>query len=107
MLFVSPGLDTAVEVADTFKDNGHLSEQYKKKKTLQRKLKQLDSVAPAETPSVTTPKVASLATSYLDHKPTASDLNQRRQYRSNSIDNGSSNIAQVAAAIESGEPLGK
>jgi sterol O-acyltransferase len=88
-----------------FVDNGHLSEQYKIRAALQRKLKQLDSVAPVETPSTTTPKVSSLATSYLDHRPTASDLNQRRQYRSNSVDDGASNIDQVAAAIESGEPL--
>ena len=88
-----------------FVDNGHLSEQYKIRAALQRKLKQLDSVAPVETPSATTPKVSSLATSYLDHRPTASDLNQRRQYRSNSVDDGASNIDQVAAAIESGEPL--
>jgi sterol O-acyltransferase len=87
-------------------DNGHLSEEYKMRVTLQRKLKQLDQIAPAASPSVTTPNFSSLSTSYLDHRPTASDLNQRRQYqRSNSIDDGSSNIGQVAAAIESGEPL--
>jgi len=74
--------------------------------TLERKLKQLENVAPAETPSATTPKVSSLSTSYLDHKPTASDLNQRRQYqKSNTNDGEASNIDQVAAAIESGEPL--
>jgi sterol O-acyltransferase len=68
-------------------------------------LKQLDNIAPVSTPSVITPKVASLSTSYLDHRPTASDLNQRRQYQRNSYEDGASNINQVAAAIESGEPL--
>lgn len=71
---------------------------------LQCKLKQLDNTKPVQTPSATTPKVSSLSTSYLDHRPTASDLNQRRQYR-NSIDSGEANLKEVAAAIESGEPL--
>jgi sterol O-acyltransferase len=41
----------------------------------------------------------------LDFRPTASDLNQRRQYRRASFDEGASNLAQVAQAIESREPL--
>jgi hypothetical protein len=74
--------------------------------TLQRKLKQLENISPAPSPSITTPKTSAFATSYLDHRPTASDLNQRRQYqRSPSVDDGSSNISQVAALIESGDPL--
>jgi len=74
--------------------------------TLQKKLKLLDSVDPISTPSATTPKASSLSTSYLDHKPTGSDLNQLRQYqRSNANDDAASNVDQVAAAIESGEPL--
>ncbi|KAK0108382.1 acyl-CoA/sterol acyltransferase [Cadophora gregata] len=84
--------------------NGHLSEVYKSRQTLQCKLKQLDNTEPAQTPSETTPKVSSLSTSYLDHRPTASDLNQRRQYRRSSMD-GDSKLREVAAAIESGEPL--
>jgi len=49
---------------------------------------------------------SNLSTSYLDHEPTASDLNQRRQYgRSASVDDGKSNVSQVASHIESGEPL--
>lgn len=47
-----------------------------------------------------------MSTSYLDLKPAAaSDLNQRHQYRQSLYDEGASNITQVAAAIESGEPL--
>jgi len=73
---------------------------------LQQKLKRLDSIQTVETPSATTPKFSAQSTSYLDHNPTASELNQRRQFsRRSSLDDDTSNIAQVAAAIESGEPL--
>ncbi len=86
--------------------NGHLSEDYKMREYLKRKLKQLDSVAPVQTPSATTPSVASLATHYLDRRPSAADISQRRQYLHTSTkDDGTSNINQVATAIESGEPL--
>jgi sterol O-acyltransferase len=71
---------------------------------LRRKLKQLDSVAPTEIPSATTPRFPS-SLEYLDHKPQASNLNQRRQSKTYTSDEGASNIDQVAAAIESGEPL--
>jgi sterol O-acyltransferase len=74
------------------------------KTTLRNKLKQLEGVAPAETTLATAPRF-SLSLSYLDQKPTASDLNQRRNSRSNTNEEGASNIDQVAAAIESGEPL--
>ncbi|TVY92455.1 Sterol O-acyltransferase [Lachnellula willkommii] len=86
-------------------DNGHLSESYKMRATLEKKLKQLDAVNPVATPSATTPSFSSLTTSYLDYQPTANDMNQRRHSRSKSIDNGESSINQVAAAIESGGPL--
>lgn len=46
-----------------------------------------------------------MTTSYLDFPPTASDLNQRRQFRRNSADTGAANVREVAAAIESGKPL--
>ena len=68
-------------------------------------MKQLENVEAAKTPSASSPRVATLSTSYLDFKPTASDLNQRRQYRRASFDEGASNLIQVAEAIESGEPL--
>ncbi|KUJ15743.1 MBOAT-domain-containing protein [Mollisia scopiformis] len=83
--------------------NGHLSEAYKMRATLLRKLKQLEAISPVKTPSDTTPRASSLVTSYLDQRPTATDLNQRR--KSISGDDGASNILQIAAAIESGEPL--
>jgi sterol O-acyltransferase len=86
-------------------DNGHLSEDFSNRETLRRKLKQLESIEAVQTPSATTPRFSALSTSYLDYQPTASDLNQRRQYRRASFDEGSSNLAQVAQAIESGEPL--
>ncbi|TVY75987.1 Sterol O-acyltransferase [Lachnellula suecica] len=86
-------------------DNGHLSEGYKMRTTLEKKLKQLESIDPSSTPSATTPSVSSLPTSYLDYQPTANDINQRRHSRTQSFDNSDSNIHQVAAAIESGEPL--
>lgn len=86
--------------------NGHLSEAYKIRASLQSKLKQLEKVAPVQTPSATTPAASTLSTVYLCHRPTASELNQRRQYqRNNSYENKAANITQVAAAIESGEPL--
>lgn len=75
------------------------------RKTLETKLKQLEYVNPVMTPSATSPKVSSLSTSYLDHQPTANDMNQRRHSRARSFDQGDSNITQIAAAIESGEPL--
>lgn len=86
--------------------NGHLSEAHKRREIFHRKLKQLEHVEMVQTPSSSTPAVASLSTSYLEHRPTQSDLNQRRQnQRSCSIDMEEHNIGQVAAAIESGEPL--
>lgn len=85
-------------------DNGHLSEEFKMRAALRNKLKQLDGVAPAVTPSATSPKF-STSLDYLDHRPKASDLNQRRQSRTFTNEDGASNIDQVGAAIESGKPL--
>ncbi|TAQ89374.1 hypothetical protein B7494_g2302 [Chlorociboria aeruginascens] len=86
--------------------NGHLSEGYKTREALRLKLKQLDRLAPSQSPSATSPSVSSLSTSYLEHRPTASDLNRRRQsLRSGSCESGAANMSQVASAIESGEPL--
>ncbi len=51
------------------------------------------------------PRLSNLPIKYLDHRPTGTDLNQRRQYRRDSIAGGESNVKEVAAAIESGEPL--
>ncbi|QSZ31675.1 hypothetical protein DSL72_001242 [Monilinia vaccinii-corymbosi] len=83
--------------------NGHLSEEYKTRSKLQRKLKQLENVSPVQTPSATTPAVASLSTSFLDDRPTSSGIRQRVSERRHSI--AASTIDQVAAAIDSGAPL--
>lgn len=91
--------------ADHEADNGHLSGIYKTRETLQRKLKQLDNTEPVKTPSETMPRASTLPVEYLDHPPTASDLNQRRQYRHDSTAGAEGNVKEVAAAIESGEPL--
>lgn len=81
--------------------NGHLSEDYKLRAALERKLKLLENIAPVHTPSATTPKTSTWPIGYLEHKPTMSELNQRRE----TGHDGTKNISQVAAAIESGEPL--
>ncbi|KAF7858600.1 hypothetical protein EAF04_009200 [Stromatinia cepivora] len=83
--------------------NGYLSEEYQSRFKLQRKLKQLDNISPVQTPSATTPAAASLSTSYLDARPTSDDVHQRISQRRHSIIE--STIGQVAAAIDSGEPL--
>ncbi|KAF5869448.1 putative mboat family protein [Botrytis fragariae] len=83
--------------------NGHLSEQYKTHSKLQRKLKQLDDISPIQTPSATTPAASSLSTSYLDARPTSDDVYQRVSDRRRSIVDSATD--QVAAAIDSGEPL--
>jgi sterol O-acyltransferase len=71
---------------------------------LQGVLRQLESINPITTQSHTVPQVSSLSTSYLDHRPTASDLSQRRQsLRGDTMDG--STIKQVATAVESGDPL--
>jgi sterol O-acyltransferase len=92
-------------VTETFyADNGNLSEAYHMRAKLGRILKQLESVDPISTQSTTRPQVSSLSTSYLDRRPTSSDLSHRRQSLQNN-DNGGSNISQIATAIESGDPL--
>ncbi|TGO38641.1 hypothetical protein BHYA_0070g00100 [Botrytis hyacinthi] len=83
--------------------NGHLSDQYKTRSKLQRKLKQLDDISPIQTPSATTPAVSSLSTSYLDSRPTSDDIYQRVSDRRRSIVDSAT--GQVAAAIDSGDPL--
>ncbi|PQE09206.1 MBOAT family protein [Rutstroemia sp. NJR-2017a BBW] len=85
--------------------NGHLSEEYKTRKMLLTKLKQLEDLSPCQTPSATVPSASSLSTSYLDHKPTPSDVNQRLYERRHSLGDALSTTDQVAAAIGAGEPL--
>jgi sterol O-acyltransferase len=86
--------------------NGHLSTLYKTRKSLEQKLKRLQRIAPVQSPSATTPGTSSLSTSYLDHKPFAIEITRRRQsYHDISVNDRAHDLAQVAAAIESGGPL--
>jgi sterol O-acyltransferase len=86
--------------------NGHLSTLYKTRKSLEQKLKRLQRIAPVQSPSATTPGASSVSTSYLDHKPLATELTRRRQsHHDISVNDRARDLAQVAAAIESGGPL--
>lgn len=103
MFFVFHGLVMLMKQHSYAFYNGYLSELYKRRKSLERKLKQLQNVTPAQSPSTTT---FSLSTSYLDRVPSATELSQRR--RSNhqmNLDDRTHDLAQVAAAIEAGDPL--
>jgi len=72
------------------------------RETLLRKLKQLENISPSDTAAATTPKVASMPTDYLDEPR---DSTERRYQRRTSGDRGATNLAQVAAAIDSGDAL--
>jgi sterol O-acyltransferase len=86
--------------------NGHLSTLHKTRKSLEQKLKRLQKTAPVQSPSATAPGASSLSTSYLDHKPFATELTRRRQSNHDiSTTDRARDLAQVAAAIESGGPL--
>src|SRR5436189_5199464 len=56
--------------------NGHLSELYKYRKSLQEKLKQLQNVTPAQSPSAT---AFNFSTSFLDQSPPSADFTHRRR----------------------------
>lgn len=86
-------------------DNGHLSEQYKMRDALLRRLKVLENISPADTASATSPRVSSMPMDYLESRPKSSEMAERRFQRRSSGDQGASNLAQVAAAIESGDAL--
>lgn len=75
------------------------------RKALLHKLKQLESISPSDEASATSPKVACMAMGYLDEPLNSSELNERRYQRRSSGDHGASNLAQVAAAIDSGDAL--
>jgi sterol O-acyltransferase len=103
--------------------NGHLSEIYKvsphfqvefsdclkevqMRKSLEQKLKRLKKTAPVQSPSATTPGASSLSTSYLAQPPFATELTRRRMSNHDtSVTDRARDLAQVAAAIESGGPL--
>ena len=85
-----------------------VSEAYRRKQALERKLKQLEDLDPITSPVASSSSPAALASSYFD----AQDLNnlhrRRRSLHSRStleLRREESDIAKVAIAIDSGEPL--
>lgn len=82
--------------------NGHLSTVYKQRGNLLRKLKLLDLVGPATTPSRTDPPVSSISTQHLSNPPTAM---QRLKSATQLPDTQESDIDRISRAIASGKPL--
>ncbi|CAG8983201.1 hypothetical protein HYALB_00004028 [Hymenoscyphus albidus] len=94
------------ELVHPASNNGNLSEAHLMRQKLIHSLEALSKISPVTSPSSTSPTVSSLSTSYLDTRPTASDLIQRRQaLKDNSNTNTTSTISQVLTAISSGDPL--
>jgi sterol O-acyltransferase len=83
--------------------NGHLSEIYKTRRSLEEKLKRLQDLDLSQSPTVATPATSSFASQ--TQSTFAAELNQRRQSNSNIMMERAHDLAQVAAAIESGSPL--
>ncbi|KAL1881432.1 hypothetical protein VTK73DRAFT_3950 [Phialemonium thermophilum] len=83
--------------------NGYLSTVWKEQKHLLRKLKQLEDISPAQTPSATGPFPSELSTNHLSRVPSAQHMQERR--RSVAPDGSIPDMDRIAAAIESGEPL--
>ncbi|KAM0343097.1 hypothetical protein ACHAPU_008845 [Fusarium lateritium] len=82
--------------------NGHLSSVYKHRATLLRKLKQLDLVDPASTPSHTEPPAASISTQHLSVAPSAEE---RRKSISAQPDQEETDVDRISRAIASHMPL--
>ncbi|KAF4977733.1 hypothetical protein FZEAL_5781 [Fusarium zealandicum] len=82
--------------------NGHLSTVYKKRAALSKKLKQLDLVDPATTPSQTDPPAADISTQHLGVPPSAE---HRRKSISELSGTEESDIDKITRAIASSEPL--
>ncbi|UPL00744.1 hypothetical protein LCI18_011678 [Fusarium solani-melongenae] len=82
--------------------NGHLSTVYKSRMALSKKLKQLDLVHPATTPSQTEPPASAISTQHLNAPPSAE---QRRKSISGHQNTEESDIDKISRAIASGEPL--
>ncbi|KAI9805262.1 MAG: acyl-CoA/sterol acyltransferase [Piccolia ochrophora] len=82
--------------------NGYLSELYKRRELFKRKLKQLEDIEPAPSPSVSTPRKS------FETSPSAGLSHRRRSITSRSTSNlhkEQTEVATVAAALESGAPL--
>lgn len=76
------------------------------KRSLEQKLKRLQKTSPVQSPSATMPGVSSLSTSYLAQPPLSTEPTRRRlSNHDTSASNRALDLAQVAAAIESGGPL--
>ncbi|KAF4966137.1 hypothetical protein FSARC_6136 [Fusarium sarcochroum] len=82
--------------------NGHLSSVYKYRATILKKLKQLDRVDLAVTPSQTEPPASAISTQHLSVAPSAEE---RRKSISAQPDHQESDINKISRAIASGEPL--
>jgi sterol O-acyltransferase len=103
--------------------NGYLSTAYKRRSALLAHLKQLELVAPVQSPSTTEPPASAISTSHLALAPSAAEMKERRastanaqaqvlqqwRRRRSSAADGSpgvqDDIDRIAAAIESGSPL--
>ncbi|KAI0143961.1 MBOAT family protein [Hypoxylon sp. NC0597] len=85
--------------------NGHLSSVYKKRQSLLLKLKQLESISPVTSPSLTNPKVSALSTSHLALPPSADEYRERRHSLSKSRSADQNDIESISRAIEAAEPL--
>lgn len=83
--------------------NGHLSVVYKKKRKLQAKLKQLENISPATSPSLTGPPLSELSTSHLSRQPSAREYRQR--HLSISDIDATDDMENISRAIDSDEPL--
>ncbi|GKU01559.1 unnamed protein product [Fusarium langsethiae] len=82
--------------------NGHLSSIYKHRAAITKKLKQLDLVDPAMTPSQTEPPASAISTQHLNVAPSAEE---RRKSISAQPEQEESDIEKISRAIASHEPL--
>ncbi|KAK3937931.1 O-acyltransferase [Diplogelasinospora grovesii] len=85
--------------------NGHLSSTYKKRAQLLSKLKELEKIAPVESPSATEPPASGLSTSLLSKIPSADEYKEQRRHSMSHDGRAVPDIDRIAAAISSGEPL--
>lgn len=87
--------------------NGHLSTAYKKRKYLLSKLKQLERVAPINSPSSTSPSASAISVSHLANPPSAAKMKGRRRSFTHARGRGpeTTDLDRISHAIESGEPL--
>ncbi|KAI5927040.1 MBOAT family protein [Camillea tinctor] len=85
--------------------NGYLSTVYKRRQNLLLKLKQLENMEPAESPSSTGPRIATLSTSHLDRYPSATEYRERRMSLSKTTPNDLNDIENISRAIEAAEEL--